>query len=60
MRQLIKGSTGLHIVTVTGMELDLNGAVSYERFENDGLIYYCDGRSFMDNNVVAIYRKEEV
>lgn len=60
MKQLVKGSTGLHIMTITGMEFDVDGAVSYEWFEGDGLIYYCDGRSFMSNNVVAIHEKDEV
>lgn len=45
---------GLRIRTVSGEEFTVYGTVTHKYFPNDGLIYYCGGRSFPAEIVIEI------
>lgn len=49
---------GLKIKTVTGMEIEVHGAVTYKDFSEDGRVYYCNGQSFPAEIVQEVLQEE--
>ena len=56
MKTIIAWATGLWIRTATGLEFVVDGPVSYQHFDEDGVIYYCAGRSFMEGCVAEVLK----
>jgi len=51
--------SGLKVQTVTGMEFEVYGAVTYKDSMEDGRIYYCAGASYPAELVKEIIYEQE-